>query len=549
MTDKTIDKRLKSNIQNKYFERKYVFMSKFDAVVIGSGTGGLSAALSLATAGKKVLLMEQHNLPGGCASSFVRGRFEFDASLHEFCSIGYPGNWALTGKLIMEKYKLNVDWVKVPELYRCIGTLKSGRHIDAVLPCGKDNFINKMEELVPGSRKPMEQFFELTLECNEAYNYFNEHLHDGLDKNGFTYVDEGLFMKKYPNFLKIAEYPFNVVLRKIGMPEDAIDILNVYWTYIGTDYERLSFVHQAWMMLMYIEYFPAFCKKTAHALTMAGIERLRELGGELWLNTKALEVVADENGKIKGVETTAGFVETNYVIANMNPQDAYTKLLSKNIKVPEREIKRANAEKHGVRFFNAYVALNKSVEELGIKDYTIFMPGDLNTEKNYAFSKDYNVNNHSVVVIYNVLDKEASPEGTTLMTFTITYTEDVWGDFSQREYVSKKQELFKKVMDNFEKDTGIIIHDCIEEIEMASPWTFCNFLGTPQGTVYGYECSEWDTMVARLLTLRKEQPIHGFKTCGASGARGDGYNQTYLNGDDMATLLLMDMAEDEKEGK
>ena len=524
-------------------------MSKFDAVVIGSGTGGLSAALSLATAGKKVLLLEQHNLPGGCASSFIRGRFEFDASLHEFCSIGYPGNWALTGKLLMEKYKLNVNWLLVPDLYRCIGTTRSGKHFDLRLPCGKENIINVIAEAVPGSREPMVKFFELAEECNEAYNYFNDHLHDGLDKDGFTYVDEGLFMKKYPNFLKVAEYPFNTVLRKIGMPEDAIDILNVYWTYIGMDYEHLSFVHQAWMVLMYSEFHPAICQYNAHGLTMAGIERLRELGGELWLNTKALKVVADENGKIQGVETTAGFVETNYVIANMNPQDAYNKLLDKNIKVPEREIKRAGIEKHGVRFFNAYVALNKSVEELGITDYTIFMPGDLDTEKNFAYSKNYDLNNHSVVVIYNIVNPEASPKGTTVMTFTITYTEDVWGDFSQREYVSKKQELFKKVMENFENDTGIIIHDCIEEIEMASPWTFCSFLGTPQGTVYGYECNDWDTMVSRLLSLKKDQPIHGFKTCGASGARGDGYNQTYLNGDDMAQLLLMDMAEDEKEGK
>ena len=43
-------------------------MSKFDAVVIGAGTGGLSAALSLANAGKKVLLLEKHNLPGGCST-------------------------------------------------------------------------------------------------------------------------------------------------------------------------------------------------------------------------------------------------------------------------------------------------------------------------------------------------------------------------------------------------------------------------------------------------------------------------------------------------
>ena len=202
-------------------------MSKFDAVVIGSGTGGLSAALSLATAGKKILLLEQHNVPGGCATSFVRGRFEFDASLHEFCSLGYPGNWAMTGKLLMEKYRLNIDWCLVPDLYRCIGTTRSGKHFDLRFPCGIEPFIKAMEEAVPGCEKPVRTFIELAEECSAAYDYFNDHMLDGVDKKGFTYVDEGLFMKKYPNFLRMAEYPFNKVLRKIGMPEDAIDILAV----------------------------------------------------------------------------------------------------------------------------------------------------------------------------------------------------------------------------------------------------------------------------------------------------------------------------------
>ena len=114
-------------------------MSKYDAVVIGAGTGGLSAALSLANAGKKVLLLEKHNLPGGCSSSFVRERFEFDASLHEFCSIGSPEEWGMTGKLMMEDYKLNINWLLVPELYRCIGTTRSGKHFGLTLPFGKEN--------------------------------------------------------------------------------------------------------------------------------------------------------------------------------------------------------------------------------------------------------------------------------------------------------------------------------------------------------------------------------------------------------------------------
>ena len=33
-------------------------------------------------------VLEKHNIPGGFATSFVRGRFEFEASLHEFNGIG-----------------------------------------------------------------------------------------------------------------------------------------------------------------------------------------------------------------------------------------------------------------------------------------------------------------------------------------------------------------------------------------------------------------------------------------------------------------------------
>lgn len=91
----------------------------YDAVVIGAGNGGLAAALTLADAGKKVLLAERHNLPGGFATSFVRGRFEFEASLHELCDFGTPGNSGNLYALFEELGVLDkIEFVTVPEAYR-----------------------------------------------------------------------------------------------------------------------------------------------------------------------------------------------------------------------------------------------------------------------------------------------------------------------------------------------------------------------------------------------------------------------------------------------
>ena len=54
-----------------------------EAIVIGAGLGGLAAATTMVNEGLDVLLLERHNVPGGYATSFVRGRFEFEVALHE----------------------------------------------------------------------------------------------------------------------------------------------------------------------------------------------------------------------------------------------------------------------------------------------------------------------------------------------------------------------------------------------------------------------------------------------------------------------------------
>ena len=117
-------------------------MRKYDAVVIGAGNGGLTAAIRLLQGGARVLLVEKHNIPGGFATSFRRGRFEFEASLHELNDFGTADN-AGDVRVLFDELGVTdkIEWVQIPEAYRVISQAEK---LDATMPFGVKAFIDKM---------------------------------------------------------------------------------------------------------------------------------------------------------------------------------------------------------------------------------------------------------------------------------------------------------------------------------------------------------------------------------------------------------------------
>ena len=54
----------------------------YDSIIIGSGSGGMAAAVALAQSGQKVLLCEQHEVPGGWTHSFNIEGYRFSTGVH-----------------------------------------------------------------------------------------------------------------------------------------------------------------------------------------------------------------------------------------------------------------------------------------------------------------------------------------------------------------------------------------------------------------------------------------------------------------------------------
>ena len=96
--------------------KRFVDRTPFDAIVIGSGIGGLGAAALLAkAAGQRVLVLERHYSAGGLTHVFHRPGFEWDVGLH------YVGQVHEAGSAVRALFEYltegRLDWEPMPDVY------------------------------------------------------------------------------------------------------------------------------------------------------------------------------------------------------------------------------------------------------------------------------------------------------------------------------------------------------------------------------------------------------------------------------------------------
>ena len=406
--------------------------------------------------------------------------------------------------------------------------------MDVEMPSGVEAFIAKMEEYVPGSTPKMQELFELFDEVLRGIAYITA-------SNGNA--DSAVLKAEYPNMLRTGAYSTQRVFDALKLPKKCQDILSIYWSYLGVDMEHLAFIHYAAMVHKYVSrsaYIPTY---TSHEISVAMCERLRALGGEIWFNCRA-EKFLFENDRCVGVKTNMGRIDCKYVLANINPDIIYGKMMPKAL-VPEREKKlsAARRDRFGARMFTAYFCMDETAEALGIKDYSIFMPGTSDSAKEYkSILNGMETNEYAIFLCYNVANPKASPEGTCICSFTTFGAPKDWNELPQEAYVAFKNKVAEKFLHTLKEKAGIDLAGHIEEMAVATPWTFARYLNTPEGCVYGPETADWDGMMARMMMLSSDYPIKGLRPIGAAGPRGDGYSAAYICGQLIARLALKDMA-------
>jgi len=100
--------------KEKYWSKRHDDPGPWDAIVIGSGMGGMTTAAMLARLGKKVLVLEQHYVPGGFTHMFDRPGYSWDVGVH---AVGEVTTHSLTGKLLAELSGGRLEWASLGPIY------------------------------------------------------------------------------------------------------------------------------------------------------------------------------------------------------------------------------------------------------------------------------------------------------------------------------------------------------------------------------------------------------------------------------------------------
>jgi len=492
---------------------------KFDIIVVGAGLGGLCAAYEAAAAGKNTLLLEQHNLPGGYASSFVRGRFEFEPSLHELPDM--PSIEAATGvvQYLRHRVHLDVDFVPIPEAYRLILT---GKALNVRVPFGIEEFIETVETHAPGSREAVRAYMELCTEVQETFHYLNSH------KDDLNYLD---FIRSHPAFIGVGAATMDDVAQKLDLPEAARDIMYPYWCYLGVPSRRMSFPIWASLLYSYISAGATIPKLRSHELSAAFVEKIRLAGGQVWLNARVAEITA-KDGTVTGVRLADGTeISADAVISNASPSVVFSNLIAPPDEVPAAALQNIRSRKHGFSLVVVYLGLDASPDELGLHDYSYFIAPHMETDRLYDAIYDLESDEiMQATVCLNAANPGCSPEGTTILAITAGYRAEAWASVKEEDYFRVKNRVAERLITQFEKATGVDLRNHIEEIEIATPQTFARYSGAWEGIVYGYEPEPWDSVVPRAVAVESETYLNGLDFCGGFSYRSHGYGSSLLSG-------------------
>ena len=504
---------------------------KYDTIIVGSGAGGLAAGICLARAGQKVLVLEQHDVPGGWCHSFYLNGHRFTPGVHY---VGLLGEGEATNNLYRGLGIANdlVFFRMNPDAYEHV-------HIGETrfdFPANFDALIDRLSARFPKEKIRIGKYLNLIRLVSEEL-YSLPYIKGFWQKLTLPYRTRhfgryGLFSVR-----RVINWHIKDPLLK--------NILNIQCGDHGVQPRKAAFVLHSALMNHYFQggYYPM---GGGGALIKAMTNALKSHDGDIKTSTAVQKILVEGTAQKKavGVQLENGEqLFADRIISNADVGITYNDLIGRE-HLSDKLIKKLDKTIYSCTSLILFLTVDMDVSKAGMDSGNIWMMPNRDADEFYDEILGADITKgdafEGMFISCTTLKDPASFDGKHHCFEVITFIdyksfEKFKDEKDQRsqEYLDFKEVLTQKMINGLEKAVPGISNHIIHK-DLGTPITNEYYINTTEGNVYGTEKS---LKHIGPFAYKAKSEIENLYLCGAS-ILSHGVAGASHSGVDTAAIIL-----------
>ena len=442
-------------------------VKRYDAIVIGAGMGGLTAATLLARKGQKTLLVEKETQVGGYVVSFRRDGFTFDATGAFVGGCQEGGDfYQLLKEMGIHK---EIEFIPINHVRNIYPGFEVHLH-----PGGSHSYTEALFKLFPKEEKGLKNYLSLVSRIGEEIKSYSE----------MTMIRRIFFPFFFRNLVRFYRSSHQRILDNLFKEEEIKTALHSLP--VTEPPSRLSFLFVAILINKALKEGVFYPRGGMGRIPEAMAKAFQQAGGELCLQKEAIEILIRDR-RVDGIRTKDGETfQAPLVVSDINP-NLSVKMLPFEFRKPfEKKIQHLE---YSLSCFILYIATNLDLKRMDLPYFTYIRSShDLEKEGRMLRRGEIPQNPTLMVSIPTILDPSLAPPQQHILNVLINvpyHYQEEWGNKNPTKYRQIKEEFSQKILRQLESMLIPGLGSHLLHCEAATPLTLERYTGNEMGAMYG----------------------------------------------------------------